>query len=182
MAAPIVTPAGPLARHGKDVQHFTSDQDVTWTKSGGTFANTAARSIDWTAPNISSTYTVTATNGSAQSTIVTISVSFIVPYPPDYDIDAEDDKKVLVFEPDAGDPQTRTKGPKDIYNFVRNTAPKAEYDEVRQWWKANYPGRNGYFTEPFDTGERRVQIWSAFKRRGQRRNLWGYSFVLRFLD
>jgi hypothetical protein len=182
MAAPIITPAGPLTKHGKDVQHFTSDQDVTWTKSGGTFSGTAARAVDWKAPNITASYTVTAENAGNETTTVTIAVTAVVPFAPDYDFEPVDDKKVLSFTPDNGPDQTRTKGPKNSFPFVRQGAQKAEYDEMRQFWNDNYPGRIILFTEPFETTQHQCQIISEFKRKGRRANLWGYSFNLKYLD
>lgn len=178
MSAPVITPAGPLALHGKAAQHLTSDQDVTWTKSGGTFSGTAARAVDWTAPNKTGSYTVTATNGSAQATTVTITVTGVVPFYPDWDFEPVQGKKVLLFESDNGSRQTRTKGSKSTFPFVRNTAKKSEHDEMKQFWDDHYPGKKVYFTVP---GESEVLWWidSDFKRKGRRTNLWGYAFDLR---
>jgi len=180
MSAPVITPAGPLAKHGKDVQHFTSDQDVTWTKSGGTFANTAARSIDWTAPNVTGSYTVTAENAGHETTAVTITVIAEIFAVPSRDYEPEDDDETLVFEPDLGTPQTRSKGDKSTFPFVKNNAQKSEYLEVKALYDAHKKqGKQVYFTDPYEGVQSRWLFWSGFKRKWHANNLVSYSFVLR---
>jgi hypothetical protein len=178
MPAPVITPSGPLTKRGKDVQHFSANQSVTWTKSGGTFSGTTGTAVDWTAPNISGSYTVTATNGSSDSTTVTITVTAVVPFGPDRDFEPVDGKKVLLFEAEDGSRQTTVKGRKDTFPFIRNTAKKSEHDEMKQFWNDNYPGKQVYFTVPGDS-EALWWIDSDFKRKGRLTNLWGYSFDLK---
>lgn len=163
---------------GKVLQHFTTDQDVTWTKSGGTFSGTAARAVDWTAPNNGGTYSVTATNGSAQATTVTITVTGVVPFVPDWPLEPVAGKKVLLYEADDGSRQTRTKSRKDSFPFIRNTAKKSEHDEMKQFWEDHYPGKQVYFTVP---GQSEALWWldSDFKSKGRLTNLWGYAFDLK---
>lgn len=178
MSAPVIAPVSPIARHGKSVQHFTSDQDVTWTKLGGTFSGTAARAVDWTAPNVGGSYTVTATNGSAEATTITITVTGVVPFMPNWGFEPEDGKKVLVFDPDQGDRQTRTKGEESTFPFIRNGCQNAELTEIRAFHAAHYPGKKVYFTPP-DESESLWWIDSKFKYQRNRTNLANYSFVLR---
>lgn len=180
MSAPVITPAGPLAKHGKDVQHFTSDQDVTWTKSGGTFSGTAARAVDWTAPNVTGTYTVTATNGSAQATTVTITVIAEIFAVPSRGYEPVNDRKMLTFEPDSGPPQVRSKGDKSQFPFVKNNAKAAEGLEMLAIWEAHYAtGKKVYFTDPYLNAESTWLFWSEFKIKWDAANLCSYSFVLR---
>ena len=178
MPAPVITPAGPLAKRGKDVQAFTATNGVTsWATSGGTLSGTGAAGATWTAPNVGGIYTVTATNASG-STQVTITVTGVVPFMPSWEFEPEDDKKVLVFDPDVGDRQTRTKGTKSTFPFVRNNCQKAELDEMRAFHAAHYPGKKVYFQPPDDSDS----LWwidSGFKMKRTRTNLASYSFVLR---
>lgn len=163
---------------GKAVQHFATSADTTddWECSGGTITNSAVRSIDWTAPNVTGTYTVTATVGAAVL-IVTITVTAVVPFAPDWGFDALAGKRVLLFQAESGGIQTRSKGRSDTFPFIRNTAKKTEHDEMKTFWDDNYPGRLVYFTVPGQTED----LWylnSDFKSKGQRTNLWGYAFDL----
>jgi len=180
MSAPVISPGGPLAKHGKDVRGFTADQDVTWTKTGGTFANTTADSVDWTAPNVTGTYTVTATNDDDQTDTVTITVIAEIFAVPSRGYEPEDDRKMLVFEPDSGSTQERSKGDKSTFPFVKNNAKKAEYLEMKALWDAHYDvGKQVYFTDPYEGVESVYKFWSGFKRKWNANNLVDYSFVLK---
>jgi hypothetical protein len=165
---------------GKATQHFTSDQDVTWTKSGGTFSNTAARAVDWKALNVGGNYTVTATNGSAQATTVTITVTGVVPFNPSKGYQVTNTKKVLVFDADDGGRQTRAKvGNKRSFNFTANVRQAAEFAELQPFWDAHYPGKKVYFTHPGTGVESLYWIDSDLKEQWDFSNLMGYSFVLK---
>lgn len=180
MAAPVITPAGPLADHGKDVEHFTSDQDVTWTKSGGTFSGTGARAVDWTAPNVTGTYTVTAENAGHETTTVTIVVIAEIFAVPSRGYEPVNDKKMLVFEPDSGAPEVRSKGDKSTFPFVKNNAKKAEALEVKALWEAHYDvGKKVYATDPYEGTQSTYLFWSEFKMKWNANNLVDYSFVLK---
>jgi hypothetical protein len=180
MAAPVITPAGPLADHGKDAEHFVSDQDVTWTKSGGTFANTAARSIDWTAPNVTGTYMVTAENAGHETTTVTITVQAEIFAVPSRGYEPVNDRKMLTFEPDVGAPQVRSKGDKSQFPFVKNNAKADEGKEMLALWEAHYDfGKKVYFTDPYLGVQSSWLFWSEFKLKWHAANLCSYSFVLK---
>lgn len=180
MAVPVITPGGPLADHGKDVENFSADQNVTWTKTGGTFSNTTANSVDWTAPNVTGTYTVTGTNGSAEADSVTITVQAEIFAVPSRDYEPINDKKMLVFEPDDGPVQTRSKGDKSTFPFVKNNAKKAEALEMKALWDAHYDaGKPVYFTDPYEGVQSTWLFWSEFKIKWHANNLASYSFVLR---
>lgn len=122
-------------------------------------------------------YTVTATNGSG-STSVTFAVTGVVPFAPSRDYEPLEDKKVLVFIPDSGPRQTRTKGDNGAFPFIRNVAQKAEFDEMLAFWKAHYPGKQVYFTNPFEGVEELWWIDSGLKRKWSAVNLVSYSFML----
>jgi hypothetical protein len=178
MAVPVITPGGPLAKRGKAVQALTATGGVTsWTTSGGALSGTGPAGATWTAPNISETYTVTATNADG-SDVLTIVVIAVVPFVPDWDFEGEEGKRFLVYKPDVGQRQSVILGDEDTFPFIRNTAQKAEYDEMRKFWRDNYaPGILVYFTIPGHSEE----LWeldSNFKRHGRRTNLWGYSLTL----
>jgi len=178
MSAPIVSPAGTLAKRGKDVQAFTSDQDVTWTKSGGTFSGTAARAVSWSAPNAGGSYTVTATNGSAQSTTVTITVTGVCPVNPSRGFKVSNKKKVLLFEAEDGSRQTRVKqGRKRTIEFTCNVRQRAEFLELDAFWDWHYPGKQVYVTHPYTGVESLYWINSDLEEVWELTNLLGYSFV-----
>jgi hypothetical protein len=180
MAAPVITPGGPLADHGKDVENFSADQNVTWTKSGGTFAHSTVNSVDWTAPNVTGTYTVTGTNGTAESDTVTITVQAEIFAVPSRDYEPVNDRKMLVFEPDSGPPQTRSKGDKSQFPFVKNNATRAEGLEMKALWEAHYDvGKRVYFTDPYEGVQSSYLFWSEFKLKWHAANLCSYSFVLK---
>lgn len=185
MAVPVITPGGPLTKRGKQVQAFTATGGVTaWScvravdgqPVTGTFANADADSADWTAPNISETYTVIATNADGSDS-VTVTVTAVVPFVPDKEFEPTDDFDVLVFKPDVGQRQIVVLGDKSTFPFIRNTARKVEKEEMHQFWRDNYPGRLVYFTIP-DEGEDLWEIDGPFKRRYRGANLWSYSFNL----
>ena len=180
MPAPVVTPGGPLAKRGKQVTVFTATNDVdTWTASGGTFLGTSPTTASWQAPNVNGTYTVTATNEDG-SDIVTITVTAVVPTVPTWGFEADNKKKVLLFEAQDGSRQTRTKGPKkQTFNFTTARRPKVEFVELEAFWNANYPGSKVYFTHPGTGIESLYWIDSDLKEQWSRLNLVSYSFVLK---
>ena len=149
---------------GKQTQGFTATNGVTnWTASDGTLSDADADSVTWEAPNKSGTFTVTATNGSGAD-IVTITVIAIVAYDPNWDLEGEDNKKVLVFEPDEGDRQTNTKADNNKFDFIARSRKDNEFVEMRTFWNDNYPGAKVYFTEK-GMAEALYVIDSGFKYR-----------------
>jgi hypothetical protein len=179
MPVPVITPAGPLTKRGKDVQVFTATNGVdSWSTSGGTLSGTSSSGATWTAPNKSGTFTVTATNASG-STIVTITVTAVVPVVPSKGFEVETKKKVLLFEPDDGDRQTRTKGAKKkTWQFTTGNRKKSEFLELETFWNDNYPGGKVYFTHPYTSVESLYWIDSNLKEQWAFLNLVSYSFVL----
>lgn len=180
MPVPVITPAGPLAKRGKDVQAFTATNGVdSWAASGGTLSNQTAGGATWEAPNVGGSYTVTATNASG-STIVTITVTGVVPTPPNWEFKVHNKKKVLLFESDSGERQTRSKGPrKRTFDFVANTRQKVNFTEFEAFWDAHYPGKKVYFTHPGTGVESLYWIDSDLEEIWHRGNLVGYSCVLK---
>jgi hypothetical protein len=179
MPAPVITPAGPLTKRGKDVQAFTATNGVTtWTApEGGTLSGTSSSAATWTAPNKTGTFTVRATNASG-TTSVTINVTAVVPFVPDYECEQEDGKNFLPFTPDKGPRQAILLGEDNKFPFLRNTAKKTERDEMRQFHADNYfPGILVYFTPPFDS-EQSWELDSNFKSKPRLNNLWSYAFTL----
>lgn len=162
------------------MQHFSADQNVTWTKTGGTFSGTTATEVDWTAPNVGGTYTIRATNGAAEFTEVTVTVTGVVPTVPSWGFEVENQKKVLLFEPDDGDRQTVTKGPnRPSFSFTTQPRPRVEFFELLDFWDAHYPGKKVYFTHPGTLVEDLWWIDSDLKEQWQRHNLVQFSFVLK---
>lgn len=180
MPVPVITPAGPLAMRGKASQAFTATNGVTsWTTSGGTLSGTSSSGATWQAPNVGGSYTVTATNASG-STIVTITVTGVVPFNPSWGFQVTNTKKVLVFDADDGSRQTRTKvGNKRSFNFTANVRQKAEFLELQPFWDAHYPSKKVYFTHPGTGVESLYWIDSDLKEQWDRTNLMGYSAVLK---
>ncbi len=179
MAAPVITPAGPLAKKGKETQNFSANQSVTWSASGGSFTNVTATTATWHAPNDGGNYTVTGTNGSAEATHVTVTVTGVVPAVPSWGFEVENKKKVLLFEADDGTRETRTKGPrKRTFTFTTRLRPKAEFLELETFWDAHYPGKQVYFTHPGTSVEVLYWIDSPLKEQWTITGFLSYSFVL----
>ena len=87
-------------------------------------------------------------------------------------------KKVLVFEPDSGDRQTRVKrGSKRTFNFTCNNRPKSELDSMRTFWEANYPGVKVAITHPGTGATSDYWIDSELKEKWDLQNLVSFSFV-----
>lgn len=87
-------------------------------------------------------------------------------------------KKVLLFEPDAGDRQTRVKrAAKRTFNFTCNNRKKSELDAMRTFWNTNYPSVKVNITHP-GTGES-ADYWldSELKEQWHLQNLVSFSFV-----
>lgn len=178
MSAPVITPAGPLALHGKVLQHFAADQSVTWTKTGGTFSGTTSTAVDWTAPNVSGSYTLRATNGSSQFTEVTIVVIGVVPQGPSWDFKISNKKKVLLFESDDGSRQTRTKrGKKRTFEVTTNLRQRANWAELVAFWDAHYPGKQVYINNPGANEEMLGWLNSDLDEQWHLTNLVSWAFV-----
>jgi hypothetical protein len=179
MAIPVITPGGPLAKRGGEVQAFTATGTVvSWSASGGTLSGTGPAGANWTAPNVSGTYTVTATNGDGPDQ-VTIVVIAILPYNPSWGFETESGKKVLLFEPDRGPRQTRSKGDDGSFPFIRENAQRVEGLAMKAFHAAHYPGKQFYVTDP---GEAVESLWlmdSNFKFKWHRTNLCSYSFMMK---
>lgn len=166
--------------HGKALQHFSANQNVTWTQgeAGGTFSNITSNAADWTAPNIGGTYKVRATNGASQFSEVTIVVTGVVPQGPSWEFTVVSKKKVLLFEPEVGDRQTRTKrGKKRTFEVTTNRRKKVHWAEMEAFWDAEYPGNKVYLTHPGSGFEMLGWIDSDLKEQWHRTNLVSFSFV-----
>lgn len=168
-----------MTKRGLESEAFTATNGVDgWSASGGTLSNQSSSGATWTAPNVSGTYTVTATNGSG-SDVVTITVAAVVPFVPSKGFEIETKKKVLLFEPDVGDRQTRTKGTKKkTWQFTTANRKKSEFLALETFWNDNYPGKKVYFTHPYTGVESLYWIDSNLKEQWAFLNLVSYSFVL----
>jgi hypothetical protein len=151
MSAPIIAPTSPIGRDGKSSTIFTADQNVTWTKSGGTLSDVAARSVTWTAPNQTGVWTLTGTNGSAQATIISITVRAIIPNFWKWQNPVHATKDVLIFKPIFGPTQTRGFGDGSPILGWELSNDDSSYDnfiELKAFWDYHHPGRQFDMIDP----------------------------------
>lgn len=183
MAAPVLSPAGPLTKRGKQVQAFanTGGAVTSWTTTGGTLSGTSGASATWTAPNISGTYKVRGTNSDGFSE-VTITVTSVAVAAPSWKYEGDYDRKFLSWTPDSGeaDRQEQVKGPYTYtLQMTANSRQKAEFLEFLAHHENHYGlNRNFYFTHP-DTGtEYLMKYGSKLKEEWAGPNLVAFSTVL----
>lgn len=163
MPSPIITPAGPLSRAGKDVQDFTANQAVTWSASGGTLSLITATTARWTAPNVTGAYTVTATNGVDPSTVVTITVMAVLPNYWSWKNPVIMKKDVLIFKPISGPKQTRTLSPSAHNWELGNEDTSYErFLEMEAFWDAHHPGKKFAMIDPVKNERRTYQTDSDY--------------------
>lgn len=101
-----------------------------------------------------------------------------LPVVPSYSYEVTADKKVLAFDPDNGDRQTRVKRTaRRTFNFTCNNRKKSELDTMRTFWNTNYPGVKVAITHP-GTGDT-ADYWldSPLKEQWHLQNLVSFSFV-----
>ena len=136
MSAPVVTPASPFAIEGKQTQAFTADQAVTWSTSAGAITSGGL----YTPPNVTGNYTVTATNGGGESTVVTVSVEGVFPALADYATPLTLSKKVRIFTPESGPRQAVGRGLKQSgFDLKRDDDALADVLELMAFGDAHYP-------------------------------------------
>lgn len=185
MAAPIITPAGPLAKRGKSLTHFVSDQNVAWSTDGGILTNVAALSVDWTAPNQSGNWHLNAVKAPPPptTTIVLITVEAVIPNYWDYQNPIEAVKKKLEFEPIAGPTQHRTFGgpsPQHKWELGSDDSGRDEYLEMKAFWDWHDPGKQFLMYDPQAEETRRYETdsnWSGLYKVGE-----SYSWKFRIKE
>lgn len=151
IAAPIINPGGPLGRDGGTLTDFTADQPVTWTTNGGTLSGVAAAAVTWEAPNQTGVWTLTATNGAAQTDIVTIIVRAIIPNYWTWKTPIHAKKDVLIFRPIYGPSQTRGFGdssPIHDWELGNEDSEIDRFQEIRDLWDWHHPGRQFDLIDP----------------------------------
>jgi len=156
--APILSPGGPLGKDGGTLTNFTADQNVTWTTSGGTLSNVAAQSVTWEAPNQTGVWTLTGTNGAAETDIVSITVRAIIPNYFGWKTPIHAKKDVLIFKPIYGPTQTRGFGDSSAihdWELGNDDSEVDNFDELKAFWDWHHPGRQFDLDDPI-TLERRV--------------------------
>jgi hypothetical protein len=184
MAVPVLSPAGPLTKRGKQTQAFTNSGGAvtSWTATGGTLSATSGAGATWTVPNVSGTYKVRGTNseGFSEVTITVMSVAVSVPswkYEGDYD------RKFLSWTPDSGegDRQEQVKGPYTYtINMTANARQRVEFVEFLAHHQAHYGvNKNFYFTHPGTGTEYLMKYDAKLKEVWDKTNLVGYSTVMK---
>jgi hypothetical protein len=190
MAAPIITPGGPLAKRGGVLTHFTADQPVTWTTDGGVLSGIASAAVDWTAPNQSGNFHLVGTNGSAQTDTVLITVESVLPNYWEFQNPIEAVKKKLEFEPIAGPTQHRTFGSPAPQHKWELGADDSSYDErnaMKAFWDWHDPGVQFLMFDPVLSETRRYETdsnWSELYKPGDSyswkfriKEVWPYAIV-----
>jgi hypothetical protein len=142
MPAPTITPGGSINKEGLSVTVFNSNQTITlWSATGGTLSSITATSATWKAPNVSGTYTLSAKNAANETTVITITVVGV--FQPEWWAflnQVTKDKKVRVFIPLSGAPQSRTdQGAKEAWDIKRSDADSDVYLALEAFWNAHYP-------------------------------------------
>jgi hypothetical protein len=138
-----------LTRDGKSATNFIARQPVTWEASGGTFSNVASDSVTWTAPNTSGTYTLSATNEDDETRTITLTVEAVIPVLWDWRKPVKKKKKVLVFEPEEGEDQTREKGgARRFYEIGAEDSSREDFEEMEAFWDAHHPNKKFIFDDP----------------------------------
>lgn len=149
MAAPVITPGGPLALQGKVTQIFEADQPVTWTTSGGTLEDVLAAEVTWRSPNVAGVYTLTATNGALEEDEVVITLVSVLPNYWDWRSPAKIKKGKLIWEPENGPDQTRLYRPKrQFYDFTCNDKSFEMAEELVAFWDAHDPNLKFLIIDP----------------------------------
>ena len=101
-----------------------------------------------------------------------------LPVQPSRGFEITNTKKVLVFDPDVGDRQTRVKsGRKRKFEFVCDNRKKSEYDSMSAFWDANYPGVKVSITHPYTSVTADYWLDSDLKEKWSLTNLVSFSFV-----
>lgn len=157
----MITPSGPLGRDGGSLTNFTADQPVTWTKSGGTLSNVAAQSVTWEAPNETGARTLTATNGAAQTDIVTITVRAIIPNYWTWKNPIHAKKDGLIWRPIYGPSQSRGFGDSSAIHDWELGNDDSEIDravEMLAFWDYHHPGRQFDLDDPVLEERRTYEI------------------------
>lgn len=168
MPAPVVAPAGPLAKDGRSVTVFNANVASNWTATGGTFTGAVNGTViaTWTAPNVSGTYKVRATNPvDNMFTEITVTVMAIVPNTWEFKSPGQETKDVLIFKPQAGPTQTRSLS--DWYSTWDIGAEDASYDEfqeMRAFIKAHYPGKIVALDDPVVRERRFFKFTAPFNK------------------
>jgi len=148
---PVITPSGPLGRDGGSTTNFTADQSVTWTKSGGTLSAILPTSVTWEAPNETGTRTLTATNGAAQTDIVTITVRAIIPNYWAWKTPIHAKKEGLIFRPIYGPTQTRGFGDSSAihdWELGNDDSEIEKFQEMYAFWNYHHFGRKFDLNDP----------------------------------
>ncbi len=183
MSVPIITPAGPLARDGKSLTDFTSDQAVTWATTGGTLSLVLAQSVRWEAPNKQGVWQVSGDNGPDAPGVVLITVKAILPNYYDYKIPVHGKKDVLAFRPLIGPTQTRGFGGSPVIRDWEIASDDLDYDkfwEFFAFWDYHYPGRQFDHINPNHTERRTYEFDSNLDWQENDSN--GYTFSVRMKE
>jgi hypothetical protein len=161
MAAPVITPGGPLGRDGGSSTNFTADQSVTWTTSGGTLSAVTGTSVTWKAPNETGTRTLTATNGSAQTDVVTITVRAIIPNYWTWRNPIHAKKEGLIWRPIYGPTQTRGFGDSSAihdWELGNDDSEIEKFEEMYAFWNYHHFGRQFDLNDPVLEERRTYEI------------------------
>lgn len=191
MAAPIITPGGPLAKRGKVLTSFSSNQDVTWSTDGGTLSAILATTVNWTSPNQSGNWHLEGENGSAETDEVLIVVEAVIPNYWEYQNPLEAVKKKLEFEPIAGPTQHRIFGgnsnPQHRWELGANDSSFDERNEMKAFWDWHDPGKLFLMWDPVINETRRYETdsnWSELYKPGDSfswkfriKEVWPYAII-----
>lgn len=182
MAAPIITPGGPLTKDGKSLTHFVANQNVTWTKSGGTLSGVLAAAVDWTAPNQTGLWTLTGTNGGAETDIVEITVRAIIPNYWTWKTPIVAKKEVLTFKPIYGPTQTRGFGDSPAmhdWELGNDDSSFENFQEIKAFWNWHHPGLQFDMIDPVQVERRRYEVDSDYGFQYNHADSYQWSFRIR---
>lgn len=165
MAAPILTPAGPLALSGNIVQVFLANQVVAaWEAPGASFTINSGSSASWVSPNLTGAYTFRGRNAANEwSAFVNIALRAVLPnyWARRTPITAK--KDVQIFRPKYGPTQSRGTGlNEDIHEWELSNEDSTEerFKELRIFWRYHHPGKQFDLVDPF-LQERRTYIFDS---------------------
>jgi hypothetical protein len=194
MPQPVINPPGPLTVDGKDFTDsayldgkaiyrdfaVTNAVDVVWAVDGGTLSNILARSVRWTAPNISGTYHLTATAAGQPVTTIVITVEAVLPTFWEWKTPIEAKKKTLTFEAVDGPDQTRTlSGTREFYKLGADDSSYAEGVEMKAFQEAHHPVKKFWLLDPVQRRKAKFNTDSTFSFAYNDQDSWQWNFSVK---
>lgn len=176
MAAPVVTPNSVAALRSDQTLQFSANQAVTWASSDGAISSGGL----FTPPKKTGTYLITATNGSSESTIVTVPVIAVFDWDINTPVTEKFRKESRIFIPRSGPKDRQTRIDVETIQQIEidlTWYSVTEQDEILDFYRNHHPHKDFYF---FDY--QKNQMWKAWipseLGRERRRGTGNYSFTI----